>query len=438
MTILPNGPPWTGSEAGYRAAIPDRGCGLRAGLLGWSPGRRSGLRGGRRAGDRVRIHAERKCPHQGHFRKSPDLAGLRSVERLSPRALRARSFAHFPADPPGGIRERRHLGWRPVGRRPIAYRDGLLRELPLVEGRDPSSPDEVLVPQALAAALSIAPGDRISLSHNRTTGATVSGIYWSARGTDPLVYARHRLLSNQSRAPLLTTSAGFDALTRSFGQTNDIAVEWDAEPSFAGLTSAGLRALAHRAGTGERTNPRNPWRHHGFLRPQLAPAWSRAGGSPRACADLRDCGRGRSGGPGRAARHRLPEARASVVRACGPRDARGSHDRARVHPGGGSGHRRESGAASFAPHGRRARVPCSRCARSGAAGNAVSDRPDRPSRPACARRRGSWRRGSRGRFAPAASPHGPSRSADGSPGASTAYGRGCLTSSCRCSWAPPR
>ncbi|MGN6796201.1 MAG: FtsX-like permease family protein [Streptosporangiaceae bacterium] len=130
--------------------------------------------------------------------------------------------------------------------RPIAYRDGLLRELPVVEGRDPSSPDEVLVPQQMAAALSIAPGDRISLGHNRTTSATVSGIYWAARGTDPLVYARHRLLSNQSDAPLLTTRAGFDALTHSFGQTNDISVEWDAEPSFGGLTSAGLRALAHR------------------------------------------------------------------------------------------------------------------------------------------------------------------------------------------------
>jgi FtsX-like permease family len=130
--------------------------------------------------------------------------------------------------------------------RPIAYREGLLRELPLVEGRDPSSPDEVLVPQPLAADLGIAPGDRISLSHNRTTSATVSGIYWAARGTDPLVYARHRLLANQSLAPLLTTKAGFVALTGSFGQTSDIAVEWDAEPSFAGLTAAGLRALAHR------------------------------------------------------------------------------------------------------------------------------------------------------------------------------------------------
>jgi hypothetical protein len=132
--------------------------------------------------------------------------------------------------------------------RPIAYRDGLLRELPLVEGRDPASPDEVLVPQPLAATLGIAPGDRISLSHNRTTAATVSGIYWAARGTNPLVYARHRLLSSQSNVPLLTTRAGFGALTRSFGQTNDIAVEWDAQPSFAGLTTAGLRALAHREG----------------------------------------------------------------------------------------------------------------------------------------------------------------------------------------------
>jgi hypothetical protein len=132
--------------------------------------------------------------------------------------------------------------------RPIAYRSGLLRELPVVEGRDPSSPDEVVVPQPLAADLSISPGDRISLGHNRTARATVSGIYWAARGTDPLVYARHRLLANEAHAPLLTTKAGFDALTHSFGQTNDIAVEWDAEPSFAGLTSAGLTALAHRAG----------------------------------------------------------------------------------------------------------------------------------------------------------------------------------------------
>jgi hypothetical protein len=137
-----------------------------------------------------------------------------------------------------------------LGRRsaeaPIAYRDGLLRKLPLVEGRDPSTADEVLVPQPLAAALGIAPGSHISLSHNATTQATVSGVYWSARGKDPLVYADHRLLSNPSHAPLLTTRAGFAALTRSFGQTSDIAMEWDAEPSFTGLTVTDLRALAPR------------------------------------------------------------------------------------------------------------------------------------------------------------------------------------------------
>jgi hypothetical protein len=128
----------------------------------------------------------------------------------------------------------------------IAYRDGLFRGLPLVEGRDPSAADEVLVPQQLAAALRIAPGARISLSQNATAFATVSGVYWSARGSDPLLYARHRLLSSPSRAPLLTTKVGFDELTRSFGQTNNIGVEWDAEPSFGGLTVADLRTLAQR------------------------------------------------------------------------------------------------------------------------------------------------------------------------------------------------
>jgi hypothetical protein len=129
---------------------------------------------------------------------------------------------------------------------PIAYRDGLFRKLPLVEGRDPSKPDEVLVPQPLAAALGLAPGSHISLSHNATTHATVSGVYWSARGKDPLVYADHRLLSNPSHAPLLTTRAGFAAFTRSFGQTSDIAIKWDAEPSFSGLTVADLKTLAPR------------------------------------------------------------------------------------------------------------------------------------------------------------------------------------------------
>ena len=127
---------------------------------------------------------------------------------------------------------------------PIAYRDGLFQELPLVEGQDPAKPDEVLVPQPLAAALGLAPGSRISLSHNATTHATVSGVYWLARGNDPLVYADHRLLSDPSRAPLLTTRAGFAALTRSFGQTSDIAIEWDAEPAFSGLTVADLKNLA--------------------------------------------------------------------------------------------------------------------------------------------------------------------------------------------------
>jgi hypothetical protein len=137
-----------------------------------------------------------------------------------------------------------------LGRRsaeaPLAYRDGLVRKVPLVAGRDPSKPDEVLVPQPLAAALGLAPGTRISLSHNATAHATVSGVYRSARGEDPLVYAEHRLLANPSHAPLLTTRAGFAALTRAFGQTSDIAIEWDAEPSFSGLTVAGLRALAPR------------------------------------------------------------------------------------------------------------------------------------------------------------------------------------------------
>jgi hypothetical protein len=129
---------------------------------------------------------------------------------------------------------------------PIAYRDGLLRKLPLIEGRDPAKPDEVLVPQSLAAALGLAPGSRISLSHNAITPATVSGIYWSARGKDPLVYADHRLLSDPSHEPLLTTRTGFAALTRSFGQTSDVAIEWDAEPSFTGLTVADLKALVPR------------------------------------------------------------------------------------------------------------------------------------------------------------------------------------------------
>jgi len=129
---------------------------------------------------------------------------------------------------------------------PVAYRDGLFQKLPLVGGRYPSKPDQVLVPQPLAAALGLAPGSRISLSHNATTQATVSGVYWSARGNDPLVYADHRLLSNPSHAPLLTTRAGFAALTRSFGQTSDIAMEWDAEPSFSGLTVADLRMLVPR------------------------------------------------------------------------------------------------------------------------------------------------------------------------------------------------
>ncbi len=111
------GPSRTGSAARYRAAVPDGGYGLRAGVLGWSPGHRSDLRGGRRAGDRVRVHAERKSPHQRHLREPADLAGLRSVERFPARTLRARSSPHFAADLPGGVRKLRGLAGPPVGRR---------------------------------------------------------------------------------------------------------------------------------------------------------------------------------------------------------------------------------------------------------------------------------------------------------------------------------
>ena len=137
------------------------------------------------------------------------------------------------------------LGRRSASAR-IAYRDGLFGHLPLVQGRYPSAPDEVLVAQPLAAALGITTGTRISLSQAATAHAVVSGVYWAAHGRDPLVYARHRLLSDAAAAPLLTTRAGFGALTRSFGQTSDIAVEWDAEPSFIGLAVADLRTLELR------------------------------------------------------------------------------------------------------------------------------------------------------------------------------------------------
>jgi hypothetical protein len=135
---------------------------------------------------------------------------------------------------------------RRSARAPLAYRGGLLGTVPLVAGRNPSKPDEVLVPQPLAAYLGIVPGNRISLGYNAIAHATVSGIYRAVQGRNNLVYARHRLLSKPSAAPLLTTRAGFDALTRSFGQTAGIAIEWDAEPSFAGLTVADLRTLALR------------------------------------------------------------------------------------------------------------------------------------------------------------------------------------------------
>jgi hypothetical protein len=129
---------------------------------------------------------------------------------------------------------------------PIAYRDGLLRDLALVQGKDPSAPDEVLVPQTLAATLGIGPGGRITLGYKGTVGVTVSGVYSTARGKAPLLYGRHRLLAKPAGAPLVTTRGGFDSLTQSFGQTSNIAMEWDAEPSFSGLTVADLRVLAHR------------------------------------------------------------------------------------------------------------------------------------------------------------------------------------------------
>src|SRR5262249_27622030 len=70
------GPSWAGGEARYCATFPYCGYGLRTGLLRWSPGGWPDLRSGRRAGDRVRAHAQRGLAHQGLLREPADLAGL--------------------------------------------------------------------------------------------------------------------------------------------------------------------------------------------------------------------------------------------------------------------------------------------------------------------------------------------------------------------------
>jgi hypothetical protein len=132
---------------------------------------------------------------------------------------------------------------------PLAYRDGLLSQVPLVQGQEPAGPDEVLVPQTLATGLGAGPGTRITLSYQSVTHVTVTGIYSSQVVGDPLVFGSGRLMDQTASAsanslPILTSKEGFAHIATSFGQASGIRMEWDIEPDFAGLTASKLRQRA--------------------------------------------------------------------------------------------------------------------------------------------------------------------------------------------------
>jgi hypothetical protein len=141
----------------------------------------------------------------------------------------------------------------PLGSAPvrIAYRDGGLRDVFLVEGRAPANADDVLVPESVAETLGARAGSRISLRYARggTVTVIVSGLYSSLEHGDPLVYAEGRLLAPpaataEAGLPLITTSGGFASITSSMGDRSGLRLEWDAEPGFSGMTTDSLRQLA--------------------------------------------------------------------------------------------------------------------------------------------------------------------------------------------------
>jgi hypothetical protein len=134
---------------------------------------------------------------------------------------------------------------------PVAFRDGLFSELPLVSGRAPMGTGQVVVPQSMAASLGVRPGSQIRLRDgSRFATASVVGVYSTTRGVDPLVFGDDRLLSAGNlraggRLPVLTTGPGFAAAVHAIGE-NYFALEWDAEPRMAGLSVSDLSGLVQR------------------------------------------------------------------------------------------------------------------------------------------------------------------------------------------------
>jgi hypothetical protein len=134
---------------------------------------------------------------------------------------------------------------------PIAFRDGLFSELPLVDGSTPIGTGQVVVPQSMAATLGVKPGSQIRLRNgSRFATASVVGVYSTARGVDQLVFGEDRLLSaGNSPAsgplPILTTGTGFASAVNAIRE-NYLALEWDAQPSLAGLSVSDLSGLAQR------------------------------------------------------------------------------------------------------------------------------------------------------------------------------------------------
>jgi hypothetical protein len=134
---------------------------------------------------------------------------------------------------------------------PVAFRDGLFSELPLLDGRAPTGTGQVVVPQSMAAALRVRPGSQIRLRNgSKFATASVVGVYSTARGVDPLVFGGERLLSTGNlraggRLPVLTTGAGFASVVHAIGE-NYFALEWDAQPRLAGLSVGDLLGLVQR------------------------------------------------------------------------------------------------------------------------------------------------------------------------------------------------
>lgn len=133
---------------------------------------------------------------------------------------------------------------------PFAFRDGITRDLLMIEGQPPTAPGEVMAPIVLSR---LHVGDVLTVRHDtKSTSVRVVGLYaksvYKARtlGRDPFVVEAPGLLHDDAYPWLLMTREGFDDLNGTLDNAHGLTFLWDVRLDFRRVAVSDLPQLPDR------------------------------------------------------------------------------------------------------------------------------------------------------------------------------------------------